>query len=266
MRSSYRRWMVAAGAVALLIVLGPAFFRGHPQPDAPEARPSPPVEEPITVSSRPRPNLRGYSALVLSNDPLIQNELALSGDQVAALRGEAAAFLESLRPVLAIARTLKELDAEAQSAEAARMQREQQAVIERFDQRAVALLADAQIHRLEQIAFQLRGEQALQDESVVVALALNARQRAEVARFREELRGRAAEVQARHARREMTRRQLQSELAALRDACLRKYETLLTNDQTRVLSELRGPRLSFTTEQVRWQLRPANAIASARDD
>lgn len=263
MRSPSRRWIAAACAVVLLMVLSPALFRSRPKPDAPAARPLPPVEESIRVSSRPRPNLRGYSALVLSNDPLVQNELALSGDQVEALRGAADAFLDSLRPALAIARILKELDAEAQSAEAARMQREQRTVMERFDLRAIALLTDAQARRLEQIAFQLRGEQVLHDENVVAALGLTFRQRTEIARFREELRVQAAEVQAKHARREITRSRLQSQLAALRAACLSRYESLLTRGQTEILSELRGTSLSFTSEQVQWQLRPGGLVAVA---
>jgi hypothetical protein len=240
---------VAAGLVALWLL------PERPSAVAPTSGPS---NAPAVLDERL--DLRSYTALVLLHEVPVQVDLEMTAAQTATVEQLVAEFLEELKPGLERARGLKKLSADEQTALLTELDQRRRKLTTEFSGRATGLLSPKQQLRLEQIALQFRQEEAFYEPDIVRQLGLTSDQLQRITASRLSLRKSAESFAQQHARKDLSRKDMDESIRRLREDTLMKHESLLNARQRAIYEELRGPRIAFTKEDLRWELRASPLI------
>lgn len=178
------------------------------------------------------------SPVELANHPAVQNELRTSDDQVVKLKtlgDEARSELES-----AVGNTgLQDLSPQERRTKIAADVRK---VNEKYHSRLAGILDKNQVHRLDQIALQLAGDQAYTDPAVVASLELTKDQQDKIATINKEFGEKSRELVGggRPADRERIAR-----FVELQDTRTTDLAAVLTAEQQTKFAAMKGTKFNF---------------------
>lgn len=201
------------------------------------------------------PDMRGYQALVLLADPLVQDHLGLSEMQKGIVGPLVEEFLEGVVGLTALAQDVQSLSGPERAARWEQIRAQQSALVAAHDSRAIDVLSPAQRQRLGQLALRLRIEKAFYRADVIDELALSRHQTGQIAARRSELLAAASELQGQRRDNKLSAKECQDQIAKLRGDALAFYESLLTDSQRPTWQRLIGEEPPFTKDDLRWQLR-----------
>jgi len=232
--------LVSGILIALLFVR-----QSHAEPSAPGSEQA--QDPPVIGADGSR---WGFAPLLLLNDANVQDELNLSEDQKQRLDELGTEFMTSFRAEFD--RITGAVEANASDSQKRRgiMQRRIMGLKRDAAERALNILTVAQRKRLDQMAFQLRGVDALYRHDVASELKLKEEQRSQVNAARRDLVKQARELARRRKNGEIDAKAYRSQTHALLVNAKAKVVSLLNKSQRKILDRLQGPPLPFN----RWDL------------